>query len=91
MLEHSFIIALLVLSIWYTMQEGEIFGKLGTFFYNHLPKKIHQPVFDCPICMTFWYGSAIYILLYGVNWMWPVVVITAMGFNIVINKLSPDK
>lgn len=91
MLDHSIIIALLVLSIWYTMQEGEIFGKLGIWFYNNLPAKIHPAVFECNVCMSAWYGSALYIILYGINWQWPVVVIGAMGINIVINKWSPDK
>lgn len=91
MLEHAAIIALLVLSIWYTMQEDEIFGALGTWFYNNLPKKIHPAVFECNICMTAWYGSAIYVLIYGINWQWPIVVVCAMGMNIVINKWAPDK
>jgi hypothetical protein len=99
MLEHAAIIALLVLSIWYTMQEGEIFGALGTWLYNNLPKKIHPAVFECNICMTIWYGSAIYWLFpwerlgFGEPRLieWPIVVIVAMSLNIVINKWSPDK
>lgn len=90
-LYQSLIIALLVLSIHYTMLEGEIFGKLGIWFTNHLPTKIHPAVFECNVCMTAWYGSAIYVLLWGVNWNWPVVVICAMGFNIIINKWTPEK
>lgn len=99
MLEQSIIISLLVLSIWYTMQEGEIFASLGNWFYKNLPKKIHPAVFECNVCMTVWYGSAIY---WCVPWNvlglpsssligWPVVIIAAMGGNIVINKWSPDK
>lgn len=91
MLEHAAIISLIVLSIWYVFQEGEIFGALGTWLYNNLPNKIHPAVFECNVCMTAWYGSAIYLILYGINWQWPVVVISAMGMNIVINKWSPDK
>lgn len=91
MLEHSLIIALLVLSIWYTLQEGEIFGKLGIWLNNHTSSAIHQPLFDCNVCMTPWYGSLLYISIYGVNIQWPIVVICAMGINVAINKLSPDK
>lgn len=91
MLEHAIIIALLVLSIWYTMQEDEIFGKVGIWFKGNAPNEIHQPLFECNVCMTIWYGSVIYLILYGINWQWPIVVITAMGINIVINKWSPDK
>jgi hypothetical protein len=91
MLSASIIIALLVLSIHYTMQEGEIFARLGDWFNNNLPEKIHPPVFECNVCMTPWYGSVIYVLIWGVNWQWPMVVIAAMGINVAINKLYPDK
>lgn len=98
MIEKSLIIALLVLSIHYTMQEKEIFGRLGDWFEDHLPEAIHKPVFDCAICMSPWYGS---ILFWVIPWsklfvipntidQWPVCVIVAMGFNIVINKWSTD-
>lgn len=90
-LYQSLIIALLVLSIHYTMIEGEILGKLGIWFTNNLPTKIHPAVFECNVCMCPYYGSAIYVLLWGVSWQWPVVVICAMGFNIIINKWTPDK
>lgn len=90
MLEQSLIIALIVLSLWYTMQEGEIFAGLGRWFEKHLPSKIHPAVFECNVCMTFWYGSALYWILYGysvANWL--IVVVVAMGINIVINKWTP--
>jgi hypothetical protein len=99
MLEHAAIIALLVLSIWYTYQEGEVFEKLGVWFYNNLPKKIHPAVFECNICMTPHYGTFLYWLFpwemlgFGEPRLveWPVIIIVAMGINIVINKWSPDK
>jgi hypothetical protein len=98
MLEKSLIIALLVLSIWYTMSEGEIFEGLGKFFEKHLPKAIHPAVFGCNVCMTPWYGTLLYWLIpwqkLGLtvsNWLeWPVVIIGSMGINIVINKWSPE-
>lgn len=89
MVEQAFIISLLVLSIHYTMQEGEIFGGLGRWFENNLPYQIHPAVFDCNVCMTFWYGSGLYWLLYGfgiVEWM--VAVIAAMGLNIIYNRIN---
>lgn len=98
MLEKSIIIALLVLSIHYTLQEGEIFERLGKWFEKHLPEQVHPAVFACNVCMTFWYGSALY---WAVAWervgikestfdSWAITVIVAMGFNIVINKWSPE-
>jgi hypothetical protein len=90
-LYQSLIIALLVLSIHYTMLEGEIFAALGRWFENNLPAKIHPAVFECNVCMSFWYGHAIYFILWGLSWYSFVVVICAMGFNIIINKWTPEK
>lgn len=98
MLEKSLIIALIVLSIWYTMQENEIFEGLGKWFEKVLPERIHPAVFACNVCMTVWYGTLLYWLipwqklnLTVSNWLeWPVAIIVAMGLNIVINKWSPD-
>lgn len=85
MLEQSVIIAFLVLSIWYTFQEGEIFGFVQRWSYL----KAAPALFDCNVCMSPWWGSIIYFMLWGVNWQWPVVVLSAMGINAAINKLSP--
>lgn len=70
------------------MQEGEIFEGLGKWFSNHLPTQFHQPVFECNVCMTPYYGSALYVLIYGVSWQWPVVIITAMGLSIMYNRIN---
>lgn len=87
MLQKSFIIALSVLAIWYTMQEGEIFGFMHRF--GHW--KIAPALFECNVCMSPYYGSVLYVLIYGINWQWPVVVLCAMGINAAINKLSPKE
>jgi hypothetical protein len=98
MLEKLLIISLLVLSIHYTMQENEIFEGLGKWLGRVLPEQIHPAVFACNICMCPWYGTLLYWLIpwqklnLTVNsWLeWPVVIIGAMGINIVINKWSPE-
>lgn len=89
----SFTIFLLVLSIHYTMQPGEIFGKLGKWFERNLPKAIHPAVFECNVCQTPWYGSVLYWIIPWEHSLtaWPIVVISAMGMQVVLNKLSPKK
>lgn len=95
MLEHAAIIALLVLSIWYTYQEGEIFG----FVQRWSNWKIAPALFECNVCMSPYYGSALYWLIpweqlrlpAATHIGWPIVVITAMGINAALNKLTPDK
>lgn len=101
MIEKSLIISLLVLSIHYTMQEEQIFERLGNWLRKILPEAIHKPVFDCFICMVPWHGSVLYWVIpwhrIGVTkgaehdfWQWAVFVVVAMGFNIVINKWSNE-
>lgn len=93
MINQIIIIALLVLSIHYTMQPDEIFGKLGDWLEDHLPDAMHPAVFACNVCQTPWYGTALYWLIPWQHelWQWPVVVIGAMGVNVVINKWTPEK
>lgn len=91
MIEKAFIIAMLVLSIWYTMKEGEIFEGLGNWLERKLHPAFHPPVFGCPVCMTPWYGSICYVILWGFDWWMFPIVIVAMGINATINKLTPDK
>lgn len=99
MIEQIVITALLVLSIWYSMQEGEIFGFVTKWGEKHLSECWQQPIFACNVCMSPYYGSIIYWVLgwlrpewWSTDWVeWPVVVIGAMGINAAINKLAPDK
>jgi hypothetical protein len=92
MIEKIVITALIVLSIWYSMQEGEIFGFVTKWGEKHLPECWQQPVFACNVCMSPYYGTIIYVLLWRNSWIeWIVVIIGAMGFNAMINKLAPDK
>lgn len=92
MIEKIVITALIVLSIWYSMQEGEIFGFVTKWGEKHLPECWQQPVFACNVCMSPYYGTIIYVIVWRNSWLeWIVVVIGAMGVNAAINKLAPDK
>lgn len=91
MLEHGVIIGLLTLSIWYTMQEGEIFSFAGRWFEKHTPTILHPPLFECNVCLTFWYGSVLYWIIFHESVLcWIVSVIVAMGINIIINKWTHE-
>lgn len=76
MLERIVIISTIVFAIWYTMQDGEIFGALGNWYDKHLPEKLKAPVFDCPVCMVPWYGTPLFLfffVLYPSGWNWEYV------------------
>ena len=91
MIERVVIIGFCVFAIYYTMLEGEIFGDFGNWLYDHLPHSLHQPVFDCPICMVPWYGTLIYWAMrmqHGSLKDWLFTIMAAMGFNYILNKFG---
>ncbi len=92
MIERIFITSLTVFAIWYSMLEGEVFGWLGKFIHNHTPTWAHSPLYDCPVCMIPYYGTALYWLAWGVNWQqWLLTIIPAMGLNVVITRMWPKE
>lgn len=87
MIEKAFIISLFVFAINYTMKHGEIFGFIGDWLDEWLPEKIKDPVFNCVVCQAPWYGTALYWLIWGIAWKeCLIVIIAAMGLNVVINQ-----
>lgn len=91
MIEKVFIISFIVFAIWYSMRPEAIFEKLGDWLEDHLPEKLHQPFFSCPVCMAGIYGAVLYWLIYhnGLK-EWLIVNIAAIGFNAIVSKLFPD-
>lgn len=87
MLDKIIIISLIVIAIWSTMLNGMIFGKFGNWSDRVLPKWLNKPLSECVICMTMYYGSAAYWLIWGNSVKeWVIVVIAAMGGTAVFAK-----
>lgn len=63
MLETAFIIAFIVYFVKATTWKGMIFHGIKHKL-NFLPGYIKKPLYDCPVCMTPWWGAAIYLLGY---------------------------
>lgn len=83
------IIALVVYGYSATFWKGHIFEKIGDYLKDRLPEYICKPLFQCPICSAFWYGTAIYFIWgFGFWYHWPLVVVGAMGVNAVIVKIT---
>jgi hypothetical protein len=99
MIEQVLIISLIVMAIWFSMQEGEIFHGLAKWYEKTFPEAIQKPLHECPICLCPLYGSGLYwVIPWGKLHMppaelelWPFVVVAAMGLNVVIVKLWPEK
>jgi hypothetical protein len=61
MLTAALIIALMVYFIKSTTWKGMIFHPLAERCKNW-PEKLRKPIFECPICMTPWWGTIIYLV-----------------------------
>ncbi len=61
MLTAAFIIAFIVYFIKATTWRGMIFHNVSERL-KWLPKKLRKPLFECPICMTPWWGVALYLI-----------------------------
>ena len=88
MIELSILIAFAVLFIHTTTNEGHIFEDVANWLDTKLPDWIIKPLYGCPICMSFWYGSVFYILYHGLDkWIF-LVVFCAAGINAAIVNLN---
>lgn len=70
-----------------TFWKGMIFGKVHDLFAN-LNENIQSPLYACVVCMTPYYGSALYWAIWGVGVKeWLVVVFAGMGLNAIFVRL----
>ncbi len=89
MIEKIVIVSLMVMAIWGTMLNGMIFGFLGNWIVEKFPEWISKPLCECNVCMVPYYGSVAYWLIWGKSGKeWAIVVIGAMGVNVVIGLIT---
>ena len=88
MIELSILIAFAVLFLNATTWEGQIFEDVANWLDTKLPEWISKPLYGCPICMSFWYGSAFYLFYNGYDKWILIVVFAAAGINAAIVNLN---
>ena len=88
MIELSILIAFAVLFLNATTWEGQIFEDVANWLDTKLPEWISKPLYGCPICMSFWWGSFAYIVYEGVEIEMILVVFAAAGINAFIVNLN---
>lgn len=85
MLEKAVIVSLITLTIYGVFMDGMVFSCFRKLLLK-LPKTIHKPVFDCPFCMTPYWGSTVYFGLIGGDVKeWVIVILAASGLNFIIS------
>lgn len=90
MIEQSLFVSLSVLAVWATMWYEGIFEFVRLWGERRLPMKLQKPIFECPVCMTPWWGGIIYFLHSGLTEEMPWVLLMAMGWNTLVVKFLPE-
>ena len=90
MLMISFIIALMIQFIHACSWEGMLLGWLNGSLWNLTPY-LRKPLFDCPICMSPWWGSLFIVLLWAAGCIglpgfgqWILTLLMVGGINTLI-------
>lgn len=87
-LEHALIIALIVLFIHACTWEGMIFDGVKKIIkpQGHL----YKPIYGCPICMTPYYGTIMYLLFFNMSLADGLLTVAAASGMSVISVLLID-
>ncbi len=76
------IIALIIFFLHATTWDGHIFEGIRKLIDEN--SKISKPIYNCPICMTPWWGTVIYWLFFGWTFQdWLLTVGAASGFSVI--------
>lgn len=97
MYEHAIVIVLVVQFFHACTWEKMVFGFVRKALED-LPWYLKKPLFDCPICMTPWWGPV--VICFGIlGFGWPISNITqvfmtlavAAGINTMIYMIMKDR
>ena len=87
-IQKAFIIAMMVIALWCCFLPGMIFGKIN---YLRIRNYIKSPLYECPVCMSAWYGSVIYWFCFAGSWHeWLIVIPVSMGMITFFVKIKKD-
>lgn len=80
MVEIGLVISLIVLFLHACTWDGQIFSFVRNWISED--SKISNPIYNCPVCMQFWWGTAIYLILFGWGgWKhWAISIGSGEGF-----------
>jgi hypothetical protein len=66
MMEHSLIIALIILAGHSFTWDGQIFCGIRRFIKEDT--NLSKPIYNCPICMTPWWGTLIWFIFFRTHY-----------------------
>jgi len=81
MIATALIISLIVLFLHATTWDGHIFEGIKKIIPPE--GKLYKPIYGCPICMTPWWGTIIYMLFFDIGFKdWLLTIGAASGFSV---------
>lgn len=87
LIEKSLVIAFLVLGAASLLWDGMLLEKLRPKLEKALPEFLQKPLFACAVCMTPWWGSLAYIILFGFDGLTMLsTIIIAFTINLLLVK-----
>jgi hypothetical protein len=82
MIENSLVIALIIFFLHATTWDTHIFSGIRKLISED--SMISKPIYNCPICMTPWWGSLIYWLFFAHSFTdWLLTVGAAAGLSVI--------
>lgn len=85
------ILSLFTIGYCCTFWDGMIFQRVADYLDERLPEWLQLPLYRCFICACFWWGSALYWIVWGNSITeWFVCVVAAMGLNAALSKIFRD-
>lgn len=94
----EFILWVLLVAAWCwgvnnAFAEGEIFGKIGDYARNKLPKWVVKPTIGCPKCMPSVQGTIWYFMCINEGLLhWILFIVCVSGLNtVIINFINEEE
>lgn len=67
-----------------------IFGFVSRWVGKRVHPNIQKPIYACTVCMSMWYGSTFYWIIWGNSWQeWLTITFCSMGANAIIVSFLP--
>lgn len=88
-IQRGFIIFCIVIFIWKMFQPKMILGFIGDWLERKYPLWLRYPICECTCCMSFWYGSAVFWLIWGGGLLsWVLTISVAAGLSTIFGKIK---
>lgn len=77
--------SLVIIGVWNAFGKGQILDALGERM-ERWPAWLSKPMGLCPPCMSSTYGTAVWFILGGDAYAWPLFVLALSGAMVLIAK-----